>query len=288
MTSPGMLHRERFRQGVEGEIPSRYDDAHLLTRQFLPHGVCRGEGGRSGSLSEHPRRLEQSQDATAHFRIRYETKIVQPLPKDLGRETERDPRCQAFSKRICPVDLLQLAAAPGLKDDRRAGCLHADDPQLGRQTLAGKAGAGQPGAATGGDDQHIQIRHGFQHLYGIRRDSRNQTPIICWPDKVRAARSCIALGLGPALIEIQPAKRTSAPRRRIDETFRGFASSGIQTVAGAPNSRAAYAIDCPWLPVDAVTIPRARSSADSSLTRKRPPRTLNAPMGWRFSHLRND
>ena len=40
MTSPGMLHRERLRQGVEGEIPPRYDDANILTRQLFPLRTC--------------------------------------------------------------------------------------------------------------------------------------------------------------------------------------------------------------------------------------------------------
>ena len=206
--------------------------------------MCRGDGGRSGALGKHLRRLEQGQDAAAHLRIRDETKIVQSLPEDLGREAERHPRRQPLRKRVRLVDLLQLTAAPGLIDDRGADCLHADDTQPRRQALSGKAGAGQPGAAAGGDDQHIQIWHSFQHLYGIRRNSRNQTPVICWRDR-RAPRRCIALGLGSTLVEIPTGEAHLSPEPRIDATFSGFASSGIQTVAGTPNSRAAYAIDCP-------------------------------------------
>src|SRR5688500_20231942 len=105
MTSPGMLHRERLRQSVEGEVPPRYDDADLLTRQLLPHRVRRSQGGRSGALGEHPRRLEQGQDATAHLRVRDETEIVQPPPEDLVRETERYPRRQPLRKRVRPVEI---------------------------------------------------------------------------------------------------------------------------------------------------------------------------------------
>src|SRR5215218_4078801 len=202
MTSPGMLHRERLRQGVEGEIPPRYDDAHLLTRQLLAHCVCRGDGRRSSSLGEHSRRLEQGQNAATHFHVRYQPEIVQSLPEDLGREAERNPRRQSLGKRVRPVNLLQLTTTPCLIHNRRADRLYADDTQPWRKALSGKASAGQPGAATGGDDQHIQIWHGFQHLYGIRRNSRNETPIVCRWDKVCAPRGRIALGLGSTLVEI--------------------------------------------------------------------------------------
>src|SRR5829696_880289 len=148
MTSPGMLHRERLRQGIESEIPPRYDDADLLTRQLLPHRVCRGNGRRSGALGEHPRRFEQGQDAAAHLRVRYEPEIIQSLPENLGWEAEGNPRRQSLGKCIRPVDLPQLTTTPCLIDDGRAGCLHANDTQLWRQALSGKAGAGQPGAAT--------------------------------------------------------------------------------------------------------------------------------------------
>ena len=148
----------------------------------------------------------------AHLRVRYEPEIIQSPPEDLGREAERNSRRQPLRKRIRPIDLLQLTAAPCLIDDRRAGCLHADDTQPWRQALAGKAGAGQPGAAAGGDDQHIQIWHGFQHLYGIRRDAGNETPIVCWRDKVRAPRRRIALGLGPALVEIPAGEAHLSPQ----------------------------------------------------------------------------
>jgi hypothetical protein len=65
----------------------------------------------------------------------------------------------------------------------------------------------------------------------------------------------------------------------IEATFTGFADSGTQTIARTPKSRAAFAIDCPWLPVDAAIRPRRRSSSESCETRWTPPRTLNAPVG---------
>ena len=65
----------------------------------------------------------------------------------------------------------------------------------------------------------------------------------------------------------------------------GFAPSGTQMRAVTPKRRAAYATDCPWLPVEAAIRPRRRSSSDSCATRLSPPRTLNAPVGWWFSCL---
>jgi hypothetical protein len=47
--------------------------------------------------------------------------------------------------------------------------------------------------------------------------------------------------------------------------------------------RDASAIDWPWLPVLAVTMPRARSSGDIAPTRLSPPRTLKAQVGLWFS-----
>ena len=66
-------------------------------------------------------------------------------------------------------------------------------------------------------------------------------------------------------------------------TFSGFAPSGTQIVARTPCRRAAYAIDWPWFPVEAVTRPRSRSSGVSCETRLIPPRTLNAAVGLWFS-----
>jgi hypothetical protein len=63
-------------------------------------------------------------------------------------------------------------------------------------------------------------------------------------------------------------------------TLTGFAFSGTQMVAGTPKRRAAYAIDCPWFPVEAAMTPDSRSSAPSCEIRLTPPRTLKAPIGW--------
>src|SRR5437764_13637643 len=60
----------------------------------------------------------------------------------------------------------------------------------------------------------------------------------------------------------------------------------MKTVTGAPNSRAAHATACPWLPALAVTTPRARCVARNVATRLTSPRTLKAPVRWRFSAFR--
>ena len=86
-----------------------------------------------------------------------------------------------------------------------------------------------------------------------------------------------------AASKFSPCAISSAPSCRIAATLTGFARSGTQMRACTPNSRAANATDWPWLPVEAAISPRARSSSESWATRLRPPRILNAPVGWWFS-----
>src|SRR5919204_1112876 len=64
------------------------------------------------------------------------------------------------------------------------------------------------------------------------------------------------------------------------------ASSGMNTVAETPASRAARATACPWLPALAVTTPAARSASLRVATLLTAPRTLKEPVRWRFSALR--
>src|SRR5919201_3926081 len=53
--------------------------------------------------------------------------------------------------------------------------------------------------------------------------------------------------------------------------------------AGIPASRAAHATAWPWLPALAATTPAARSASESVCSLLTAPRTLNAPVRWRFS-----
>src|SRR5215204_2443828 len=60
----------------------------------------------------------------------------------------------------------------------------------------------------------------------------------------------------------------------------------MKMVAAMPCCCAASATPCAWLPAEAATTPRARSSSESRAIRTAEPRTLNEPVRWRFSHLR--
>src|SRR5437588_11135841 len=57
----------------------------------------------------------------------------------------------------------------------------------------------------------------------------------------------------------------------------------MKIVAGIPASRAAQATAWPWLPALAATTPAARSASESVFILLTAPRTLNAPVRWRFS-----
>ena len=74
------------------------------------------------------------------------------------------------------------------------------------------------------------------------------------------ARAASSSQCSRASSKSRPCTTSSAPRPRIAATLTGFEPSGMQMIARTPKSRAAKAIDWPWLPVDAVTTPRPRSS----------------------------
>ncbi len=60
-------------------------------------------------------------------------------------------------------------------------------------------------------------------------------------------------------------------------------ASGITMVAFTPRRPAWYATACAWFPALAVMSPRARSAAGMSRSLFRAPRSLYAPVIWRFS-----
>src|SRR4051812_47986876 len=84
---------------------------------------------------------------------------------------------------------------------------------------------------------------------------------------------------------VGPWVTTSPPRARTAATLLAGADSGTTMTAVAPTNRAPKQTDWAWFPVDAVTIPAARSSAVRARARLMPPRTLKAPVGWTFSCL---
>ena len=57
-----------------------------------------------------------------------------------------------------------------------------------------------------------------------------------------------------------PASTTRAPRRSAPERFAAVTVVGMTTVAGTPNSFAARATACAWLPDEGATTPRARAA----------------------------
>ena len=64
-----------------------------------------------------------------------------------------------------------------------------------------------------------------------------------------------------AWVRYSPEKRTSAPYPRVALAFGIGDPSGMKTVALMPSICAASATPCAWLPADAATTPRARSSS---------------------------
>ena len=116
-------------------------------------------------------------------------------------------------------------------------------------------------------------------------DAGDQERLVAGVDVAVAVSRGERLGVLPRLVEVVRRARQSAPSARIAATFTGLALSGTQIARGTPNSRAAKATDCPWLPVEAGDH-AARALVRVELReRLMPPRTLNAPTGWWFSCL---
>ena len=84
---------------------------------------------------------------------------------------------------------------------------------------------------------------------------------------------------------VSPSTTTRAPSARTAATLRAGAPTGTTTVTGTSLRAPAQARDWAWLPVEAVTTPRRRSSGLSAAMSATPPRTLKAPVGWTFSCL---
>src|SRR5215218_6890625 len=83
-----------------------------------------------------------------------------------------------------------------------------------------------------------------------------------------------------------PMSSTWAPYPRVASSLGIGALVGMNTVDEMPNSWAARATPCAWLPALAATTPRAFSCAESRHIRVYAPRILNEPARCRFSHLR--
>ena len=56
--------------------------------------------------------------------------------------------------------------------------------------------------------------------------------------------------------------------------------------AGMPSSVAASEIACAWLPDEKATTPARRWRSSKRASALKAPRNLNAPMRWKFSHLK--
>src|SRR5580698_6308587 len=78
-----------------------------------------------------------------------------------------------------------------------------------------------------------------------------------------------------------------APYSSTARRLKALALSGITTQAGRPRRRAARASAAPWLPEEWVATPRLKATAGRLCTALLAPRSLNAPISWKFSHLKN-
>ena len=82
-----------------------------------------------------------------------------------------------------------------------------------------------------------------------------------------------------------PTMRTSAPSAAIASSLLRGTRFDTQTIALTPCRLAACATARPWLPVETVTTPRARSAASSAAMRLVAPRILKAPVSCSDSSL---
>src|SRR5215203_5622801 len=125
--------------------------------------------------------------------------------------------------------------------------------------------------------------------------SASSSPIVPWPAmtcgssngwmNVAPRSSTSAMAAAIASSNRSPSRISSDPYVRQASTFAIGASCGTKIRAWTPAWRAAHATAWPWLPALAATTPASRSASERRESRFTAPRTLNAPVRWRFSAL---
>ena len=85
--------------------------------------------------------------------------------------------------------------------------------------------------------------------------------------KTAPVRSANSAASRSGVSTVAPSSTTSAPYPRVASSFGTGTPSGMKIVARMPSAFAASATPCAWLPAEAATTPRARSSAVSRESR---------------------
>jgi hypothetical protein len=175
---------------------------------------------------------------------------------------------------------------PGRERPRRvveALGLHRPRPKAGRPRLERERDPRRQTAAAAADED-VGLGHALRRR--LRRDleprralSGDHLRVVVGLDEREPAlpREACADGL-PVLAARAVVKDHLRPQqaRRVD--LEPGASAGMTMTEGTPNSAAARATPCAWLPDEKAITPRARTSGVSADTADRPPRYLKDPV----------
>ena len=179
---------------------------------------------------------------------------------DVARQADRD----AVGHRLHRRQLDRRPVRQRGRVRRGAGRLHADDPYVGAERLDRDRDPAQQPAAAG----RARARSARRAPARAPRDRACPAPPRCRRGRTGGSappRSPRRTG-GPPTSDSSstlPSKTTSAPYARVARSLGIGAPSGMNTVDLMPSSCAASATPWAWLPAEAATTPRARSSGVS-------------------------
>ena len=262
-------------------LPPREDRHRRCRSAFTAPDEDRGHRHGSGRLDDELRALHQHEDGAGDVVLGDGDDLVDGVADDL--EVERRPAGTRRCRRRSSARSECSTGCPAASETRVGAAFAACTPMMRTVRPCGAATAVGSRCATPetsppppiGTIDGVDIRNLLEDLEAEGALARDDVGVV-------ERRDEHGTGLGgerPRPPRGSRRSRCRAARRR--RRSRGSPASlgratptGMKMVAWMPSSRAARATPCAWLPADAATTPRARSSSLSDERRLNAPRIL--------------
>src|SRR5690606_16601822 len=245
------------------------------------------------------RAFQEEREAAQDLRVRDEDDVVHERAHVLQRVGPGGGRGEAVRDGVDALEARGRAVAQRERHACRALGLDTDDADRGPERLDGGRDAGDEAAAPDRHDDDVGVGRVLEDLEADRALARDDVRVVERVDEREAVLAAQRLALLERLEDgavegdvgaVRAARhglRQRGARARHAPTVERGACAGNTTVQAMPSRPAPYARACAWLPAEMVMRPRARSSAVRRRNRLKTPRTLNEPVLWRHSALRD-